>query len=29
LKDEKVDDVLFVIDVVISAMLEDDSMKEE
>jgi len=29
LKDEKVDDVLFVIDVVISAMFEDDSMKEE
>jgi len=29
LKDERIDDVLFVIDVVISAAFEDDSMKEE
>jgi len=29
LKDEKIDAVLFVIDVVISAAFEDDSMKEE
>jgi len=29
LKDEKIDDVLFVIDVVVSAAFEDDSMKEE
>jgi len=29
LKDEKIDDVLFVINVVVSAAFEDDSMKEE
>jgi len=29
LRDERIDDVLFVIDVVVSAAFEDDSMKEE
>jgi len=29
LKDERIDDVLFVIEVVISAVFEDDSIKEE
>jgi len=29
LKDEKIDDVLFVIDVVVSAAFKDNSMKEE